>query len=132
MDDEYALVIPKFISLMLKDKRPPVYGTGRQARDFVYIQNVVDANIAAMAKRGLRGEVFNIASGRCHNILELVRILNAVLGKKIKPVFLKERKGDVYKNLADISGAKDAFGFRPEVDFIRGLRLTAEYFRENA
>jgi UDP-glucose 4-epimerase len=132
VDDEYAVVIPKFISCMLKDEQPPIYGTGRQSRDFTYIQNVVEANIMAAGKRGLKGEVFNIASGRDYSILELVKILNRLLGKDIKPVFLKERPGDVYRTLADLSSSKDALGFKPEVDFIEGLKLTAEYFKKNA
>ena len=132
MDDEYALVIPKFISCILNDERPPIYGTGKQSRDFIYIQNVIDANIAAVGKRRLRGEAFNIASGRDYSILELARILSRLSGKSIKPIFLKKRKGDVYKTLADLSSSRKSLGFRPRIDFIKGLKLTMEYFKENA
>ncbi len=132
VDDEYAVVIPKFISCMLKDKRPPIYGNGRQSRDFTYIQNVVEANITAAGKRNLKGEVFNVASGRDYSILQLVGILSRLLGKDIKPVFLKPRPGDVYRTLADLSSSRKALGFNPKIDFIKGLRLTLEYFKENA
>jgi nucleoside-diphosphate-sugar epimerase len=132
VDDEYAVVIPKFISCMLKNERPPIYGSGRQSRDFTYIQNVVKANITAAGKRNLRGEVFNVASGRDYSILQLVGILNRLLGKDIKPVFLKKRPGDVYRTLADLSGVRKALGFKPAIDFIEGLKLTIEYFKENA
>lgn len=132
VDDEYAVVIPKFISCMLKDKRPPIYGNGRQSRDFTYIQNVVEANITAAGKRNLKGEAFNVASGRDYSILQLVGILNRLLGKDIKPVFLKPRPGDVYRTLADLSSSRKALGFNPKIDFIKGLRLTLEHFKENA
>ncbi|MBM3254753.1 MAG: SDR family oxidoreductase [Candidatus Omnitrophica bacterium] len=130
-DDEYAVVIPKFISCMLKDQRPPIYGNGRQSRDFTYIQNVVQANLLAATKTNLRGEVFNIAAGLDYNILDLVKILNRLMSLNIKPVFLKKRPGDVFRTLADLSKSKNILGFRPKVDFINGLKLTLEYFKEN-
>jgi len=131
VDDEYAVVIPKFICSMLKDEPPPIYGTGRQSRDFTYIQNVVEANIMAAGKRTLQGRVFNIASGRDYSVLDLVRILNRLLSKDIKPVFLKVRPGDVYRTLADLSSSRSSLGFKPKVDFIEGLKLTLEYFKKN-
>ncbi|MEI6632083.1 MAG: NAD-dependent epimerase/dehydratase family protein, partial [bacterium] len=131
-DDEYAVVIPKFICCMLKDQRPPIYGNGRQSRDFTYIQNVVQANLLAATKTNLRGEVFNIASGRDYSILDLARILNKLMDLNIKPVFLKKRPGDVFRTLADLSSSKKRLAFRPRVDFINGLKLTLEYFKKNA
>jgi nucleoside-diphosphate-sugar epimerase len=128
-DDEYAVVIPKFITCMLKDERPPVFGTGRQSRDFTYIANVVDANILAAQKGNLKGEVFNIACGRSYSILELVGILNRLLHKKIKPLFLAKRPGDVFKTEADLDRARKILGFSPQVDFITGLKLTVDYFK---
>ncbi|MFH0739180.1 MAG: SDR family oxidoreductase [Candidatus Omnitrophota bacterium] len=131
-DDEYAVVIPKFICCMLKDQRPPIYGNGRQSRDFTYIQNVVQANLLAATKNNLRGEIFNIASGRDYNILDLVKILNKLMDKNMKPVFLKKRPGDVFRTSADLSNSRRSLGFRPRVDFIKGLKLTLEYFKKNA
>jgi nucleoside-diphosphate-sugar epimerase len=130
LDDEYAVVIPKFITCMLKGENPPIYGTGRQSRDFTYIDNVVEANILACQKN-IRDGVFNVASGRNYTVLQLVSILNNILGKNIKPKFLPVRPGDVYKTLADLSKAMRVLGFRPKVDFIKGLRLTVEYFKKN-
>ncbi len=121
LDDEYAVVIPKFISCMLKNEPPPIFGTGRQSRDFTYVENVVQANILAAAKTGLKGEVFNIAGGRDYSILELVRILNSIMGKKIKPVFLGLRPGDVFRTQADLTKVRRVLGFQPKVDFISGL-----------
>jgi nucleoside-diphosphate-sugar epimerase len=130
LDDEYAVVIPKFITCMLKNKPPPIFGTGRQSRDFTYVENVVDANILAAGKPGLRGEVFNIAGGRDYNILELIGILNVIMGKKIKPVFLALRPGDVFRTRADLTKVRRVLGFRPGVDFITGLKSAIKYFKE--
>lgn len=132
LDDEYAVVIPKFISCILKDEPPPIFGTGKQSRDFTYIDNVVAANLLAAQKANGKAMVFNVGCGRDFSILELVRALNAIMHKNIKPVFLKVRAGDVFKTKADISRIKKELGYRPEMDFIRGLALTVEYFKNNA
>ena len=142
LDDEYAVVIPKFITCMLKDEQPPIYGTGRQSRDFTYVSNVVQANILAAKKTNLfprlrrgippfagKGGVFNIASGKDYTILELVRILNKLMNKDIKPVFLSPRAGDVLRTLADLSKSKSILDFKPRIDFIKGLELTINYFK---
>lgn len=129
LDDEYAVVIPKFISCMLKNEPVPIYGTGRQSRDFTYIDNVVEANILASTKKQkFNGEVFNIASGKDYTILELVKFLNRIMKKDIKPIFLPLRQGDVLKTSADLSRTKKALGFKTKIDFLEGLKLTVEYF----
>ncbi|MCM8763118.1 MAG: SDR family oxidoreductase [Candidatus Omnitrophica bacterium] len=129
LDDEYAVVIPKFISRLLKNRPPPIYGSGRQSRDFTYVDDVVEANMLACQMRNSQGEVFNIGCGKSHNILTLLEILNKIMGKEIRPVFLPKRPGDVFKTQADISKARKVLGFRPKTDFIKGLRLTVEYFK---
>jgi nucleoside-diphosphate-sugar epimerase len=131
LDDEYAVVVPKFIHCISSSQAPPIYGTGRQSRDFTYVKNVVWANILA-TRKNFRGDVFNIASGKDYSVLDLVRILNRIFGKRINPVFLKPRPGDVFRTLADLSSAKKILGFKPQIDFIRGLNLTVEYFKNNA
>ena len=130
LDDEYAVVIPKFINCMLKEQAVPVYGNGKQSRDFTYIDNVVEANILAAEKCGLKEGAFNIASGKDYSILELLKQLNKIMRKNIQPSFLKLRPGDVFKTLADISKSKNILGFRPKTDFIEGLQLTVKYFKE--
>jgi nucleoside-diphosphate-sugar epimerase len=135
LDDEYAVVVPKFITCMLRGEHPPIYGTGKQSRDFTYVSNVVQANILATKKANFsrrsgippfagKGGVFNIASGKDYTILELVRILNKLMNKDIKPVFLNPRAGDVFRTLADLSRSKSILAFLPKIDFIKGLELT--------
>jgi nucleoside-diphosphate-sugar epimerase len=128
LDDEYAVVIPKFIHCILNNQSMPIYGNGRQSRDFTYVANVVQANMRAAEAAALRGEAFNVACGRDYTILELAGILNKILGKAIRPTFLDKRPGDVFKTRADISLAKRLLRYHPRVDFIRGLKLTVEYF----
>ncbi len=132
LDDEYAVVIPKFINCILKEKRFPVYGTGRQSRDFTYVSNVVDANILAAKNTSVKGGVFNVASGKDYTVLQLAKSINNIIGKDIKPLFLKKRPGDVFRTLADLSASKKFLCFRPKIDFLEGLELTVEYWRKNA
>lgn len=131
LDDEYAVVIPKFISCFIQGKRPPVFGTGRQSRDFCYVGNVVQANLLAMQKPGAKGEVYNVAGGRDYSILELVAILNRLTKKKLRPKLFAPRSGDVFRTWADLSKVKKELGYRPQVDFTRGLKITKEYFEKN-
>ncbi len=128
LDDEYAVVIPKFITCMLQNESVPIYGSGKQSRDFTYVSNVVEANILAARKANCNGGVFNIASGKDYSILELVKILNKIMDKDIKPSFFKPRPGDVFRTLADLSKAKKILGFEPKINFLKGLNLTVEYF----
>lgn len=129
LDDDYAVVIPKFISCMLENKRPPIFGNGKQSRDFTYVENVARANILSATKPGIKCAVLNIASGSDKTILELVSVLNGIMNNKIKPQLLPKRAGDVFKTLADISQAKKTIGYKVAVDFKQGLLRTVEYFK---
>jgi len=129
LDDEYAVVIPKFIDCILHGQNPPIFGTGKQSRDFTYIDNVVQANILAATAPDIKHEVLNVANGKDNTVLQLAAILNKIIGKEIKPEFLPARAGDVFRTLADISRIKAKLGFKPKVDFFKGLELTVEYFR---
>lgn len=130
LDDEYAVVIPKFINCLIQGKHPPIYGSGRQSRDFTYVGNVVDANILAIKARIPRYGLFNIASGKSYTILSLVSILNRLLKKEIKPSFLNKRPGDVFKTFADLSRARKLLGYNPRLAFIEGLSMTIDYWKE--
>ncbi|MBU1122741.1 MAG: SDR family oxidoreductase [Candidatus Omnitrophota bacterium] len=127
LDDDYAVVIPKFIDCILKDRQPPIHGTGKQSRDFTYIDNVVEANILAAVTVGVGGSVLNVACGKTHSILDLVEIINKTTNKSIKPVFTPPRVGDVFRTHADISQAQALLGFKPAVEFEEGLKRTVEW-----
>ncbi|MEM4216293.1 MAG: SDR family oxidoreductase, partial [Candidatus Anstonellales archaeon] len=128
---EYAAVIPAFISRMLKNKPPIIYGDGKQTRDFTYIDDVVDANIRAMETKNKNafGRAVNIAGGKQISILELAALLNKILCKNLAPVFEKERPGDVKHSLADISLAKQLLNWEPKTGLEEGLRRTVEWYK---
>lgn len=131
LDDEYAVVIPKFISCILNDEQPPIFGTGKQSRDFTYIDNVVQANILAATTPNIKFEIFNVANGKDNTVLELVDSLNKIIGKKIKPKLLPVRAGDVFRTSASIDKIKKVLKYKPVVDFEEGLRRTVEFFKES-
>ena len=154
LDDEYAVVIPKFIHCILHDEQPPIFGTGKQSRDFTYIDNVVHANILAatipntqysLLKLSPQAEgqdtrrqgtvpvshsVLNVATGQDQTVLYLVEAINNILGKNIQPKLLPIRAGDVFRTNADISRIKEKLGFQTIVDFDEGLKRTIDYFKK--
>lgn len=128
-DDEYAGVISKFIDCMLKNESPPIYGNGKQSRDFIYIDNVVDANILAATKNDIKCEILNIGCGESQTVLNLAGVINEILGKKLKPIFLEPRPGDIFKTLSDITKAKKVLGFRIKVSFKESIKRTVSWFQ---
>jgi nucleoside-diphosphate-sugar epimerase len=130
LDDEYAVVIPKFIHCILHNEQPPIFGTGKQSRDFTYIDNVVQANILAATTLGIKHEVFNVANGKDNTVLQLVDYLNKIIGKNIKPKFLPVRQGDVFRTCADISKIKELLDYKPKVNFEEGLRNSVDWFEK--
>ena len=104
-NSQYAAVIPKFISAILNNEQPKIYGDGKQTRDFIFVKDVVKANINA-AQSNFNGTI-NVASGKKLSINELFEIIKKTLKKDIKPIYLPERPGDIKHSLADITKMKD-------------------------
>lgn len=130
LDDEYAVVIPKFIHCITNDQPPPIFGNGKQSRDFTYIDNVISANILAATTPGIKHEVVNVACGEEHTVLELAESLNKIIGKNIKPAFLPPRAGDIFRTQADITKIGTRLNYKPLVGFEEGLRKTVAYFHK--
>jgi nucleoside-diphosphate-sugar epimerase len=129
----YAAVIPRFITSVLRGVPPPIYGDGLQTRDFTYIDNVVQANLAACrAPKAACGKVFNIACGERVSLLDILEIVYGLVGKRVPPNFEPGRVGDVRDSLADISLARDLIGYDPKIPFSEGLAKTFAWFRESA
>jgi UDP-glucose 4-epimerase len=130
-NSQYSAVIPLFITAMLAGKQPTIYGDGHQSRDFTYVANVVRGNLlAADADAKLvAGRTLNVANGRSTSLLELIAILNDLLGTKIQPIHAAARAGDVRESLADITQARRRLAYQPEVDFQEGLRRSIDYYR---
>ena len=129
---EYAAVIPKFILKVLQEESPTIDGDGLQSRDFTYIDNVVEANLRAAVAPNISGEVFNVACGEGHTVLDILNTVNGVLKKKVPPRFGPSRRGDVRRTLADISKANRLLGCKENVRFEEGLGRTVEWFRSLA
>lgn len=125
----YSAVIPLFIAKLLKGESPVIYGDGLQSRDFVYVENVVAANLKAAATPGAAGMTFNVGTGRSASLLVILEHLQRMLGTKIPPQIEPPRVGDVRDSLADISQAEKVLGYLPQVDLEDGLRRTVESCR---
>lgn len=125
----YAAVIPLFLKALLKGEPPTIHGDGRQTRDFTYITNVVDANVAALAAPSAAGEAMNIACGLRLSLLDLLGMLQEATGVTVAPRFGPPRPGDVRDSQADISRARSLIGFEPRVSVVEGIRSTVESFR---
>ncbi len=130
LDDEYAVVIPKFISCLLNKENPPIYGDGNQERDFTFIDNVVDMNIQCFEKDNIGSEVFNVGLGMPNSVNNLCKNLKEIMKSDIKPVYCPSRLGDVRKTHADMEKAKKLLDFSSKVDFLQGLKKTVDWFKE--
>lgn len=127
---EYAAVIPKFISAILDGRPITIFGTGKQSRDFTYIENVVMANIRAMVSDKGLGEAFNIGCGEKYSLLDLVEGLKRAMKADVSIEFLPPRPGDPFESQANIEKARTLLGYDPKIYFEEGLRRTVEWFTE--
>jgi UDP-glucose 4-epimerase len=126
----YAAAIPRFITAYARRERPQVYGDGRQSRDFTYVDNVVEANIAAAAAPKLSGESVNIAAGTPRTVLDVLEAISKEFGYSLPPVHAPNRPGDIRDSHADLTKAHALLGYKTTVDFQTGLRRTVEFLRE--
>lgn len=128
---QYAAAIPAFVTAILKDEKPTIFGDGEQSRDFTYVDNVVEANLLAAKAEHTAGEVLNIACGRAVTVNQIIEIINELLGKNIKPLYTDPRPGDVKHSLADITLAEKTIGYKPTVQFKQGLQKAIDWYRDN-
>ncbi|MHC4643541.1 MAG: NAD-dependent epimerase/dehydratase family protein, partial [Planctomycetota bacterium] len=128
---QYAAAIPAFVTAILKDKQPTIFGDGLQSRDFTYVDNVIEANLLAARAKETKGEVINIATGQAVTVNETIDLIDQLLGKNIKPIYADPRPGDVKHSLADISTAENLIGFKPKLSFKKGLQLAIDWYRDN-
>ncbi|MBQ2612527.1 MAG: NAD-dependent epimerase/dehydratase family protein [Methanobrevibacter sp.] len=126
-NSQYAAVIPNFITALLEGEQPIIYGDGEQTRDFIYIRDVVNANIKA-AESDYNG-IINVASGKKTTINELYKIISETLGSNIEPKYLPERKGDIKHSLADVNNMKK-IDYKVNLnDFENQLKETINWFK---
>jgi len=126
----YSAVIPLFVTAVLEDRQPTIYGDGTQSRDFTYVGNVVHANILASEAPNVSGNVYNAACGGTLNLLDLLHVICDVLNKPFNPKFGPPRTGDVLHSWSDISAAQRDLGYEPKISLTDGLRTTIEWYAD--
>lgn len=131
-DSEYAAVIPKFVTRLLRGLAPTIYGSGLQSRDFTFVKDVVQANLLAMvAPSSNCGRAYNIGRGDQVNLLDLLIALQELLGTSVEPVHENPRAGDVMHSSADASDAKRCLGFSADCTLRDGLAMSIGWYKEN-
>lgn len=120
--NQYSGVITQFLNSLTSSSSLKIFGDGKQTRDFIHVQNVVEANLLALKTNNVAGETFNIGTGTPNTINQLAKILLEIAGNPhIKLVHLKPRKGDIKNSVADISKAKEKLHYAPQISLREGL-----------
>ena len=127
-DSDYAAAIPIFLHRLIAGQPIIIYGDGRQSRDFIFVKDIVRANLMA-AESNTGGQVFNICSGRETNLLDLLEEISTISPQQPDVRFESPRAGDIYRSVGSPNRAEDAFGFRAQVTLADGLAQTVAWMR---
>lgn len=127
----YSGVISIFMMRAAEKTKAVIYGDGSQYRDFIFVKDVVQANLSAAMGRGISGQTFNIGSGRFTRIHELWQMITELAGVSIVPEFQDHRAGDILESVADIRKASEMIGFTPAYSFAEGLKITYDWYRNH-
>jgi len=126
---EYAAVVPRFAAAVLEGRQPTINGSGEISRDFVYVDDVVQANLMAARPSSPTGLTCNIAGGTRTSLLELLDSINEAAGSRVEPVFGPARDGDIPHSYADISVARHELGYGVGIPVAEGIRRTLASYR---
>ncbi len=127
---QYSGVVSRFISALLGDERPVIFGDGEQSRDFTYIENVVAANLSAASAPKAAGNVINVANGERITLNELLNELKQLTGRTdVTAEYRDSRVGDVRHSLADITMARELLGYESKVNLREGLKRTLDWWK---
>lgn len=126
---QYAAAIPIFVFKALKNEPIIIYGDGEQTRDFVYVKDVVNANVLAAQNENVIG-VFNVANEKAITINELAKLIIKTINSKSEIIYQPTRPGDIKHSLASIKETREALNFNPSHDLISSLEKTIEYFQK--
>lgn len=129
LDSDYAAAISIFSRLLVDNRVSTIYGDGLQTRDFVFVADVVRANILAIGTPGAAGKTINICTGEEITILDLVNVMREILPDAPEPVFAPPRSGDIYRSVGDATLAAEVLEFVPEVGLGEGLKQTVDWMR---
>src|SRR5262249_8772723 len=125
---EYAAVIPRFVTAALGGQGVTIFGDGTQSRDFCFIDNTVEANLAAASAPGVSGQVFNVACGAATSLNDVVRLVAGIVGHPVPITYATGRVGDVKHSLADVTAARTRLGYKGAVPFPEGLQRTVAWY----
>jgi nucleoside-diphosphate-sugar epimerase len=125
----YSGVLSKFILAFIEGAQPVVFGDGEQSRDFIYVENVVQANLLACEAPGCAGKILNVGTGSRFTLNKTLRLLEKISGKKAAAKYAPPREGDILHSQADISESRKILGYDPKVGFEEGLRRTWDWYR---
>jgi nucleoside-diphosphate-sugar epimerase len=125
----YSGVISIFMASAAQGRQPVIYGDGEQYRDFVFVNDVVKANLLAASADKAKGRVFNIGTGQCVTINALWNKISSLSGIDLQPLYADPRVGDILESVADIGRARTILGYEVDYAFDDGLRLTHEWYR---
>ncbi len=128
----YAAVIPKFITAILANEKPTVYGDGEQSRDFVFVEDIVEANLCATARAEAVGGVFNIGSGRSTSLNRVLEKLAAATDRVLALDRRPARAGDIKHSRADVTAAANLLNFSPKTPLEDGLARTLHWYQSEA
>lgn len=130
---EFANLASQFLWAMMEGERPVLYGDGAQRRDFTHVDDIVQANILAMeTSKKFGSEIFNIGAHKDYSLIELVEVINKVLGTKIEPEFVPNpvKETYIYTQLADLGKIQKELNYEPKVNLEVGIRKLAEFEKE--
>jgi UDP-glucose 4-epimerase len=132
MVSDYSGVITVFINNLLGGTVPTIFGDGTQTRDFVFVKDIVQANVLAMEKPSANGDVFNVASGSSTTLLNLLDVLQDVTNVRVHPKFMPQRVGDVKSGEATITKIERTMGYHPQTSLRDGLAQVVDAMRSNS
>ena len=124
-------MISIFMTKALHNEPAVIYGDGNQSRDFIYVQDVVRANLLAASAKVARGQIMNIGSGNSVVINQLWKAICVLSGQNLEPEYVPQRPGDIIESVAGIESAKALISFEPEISFEKGLASTFEWYRKS-
>jgi UDP-glucose 4-epimerase len=127
---QYAAVVPRWITAALTDRTPIIYGDGRQVRDFIYIDDLLQGIWLGAMHPDAVGKVFNLASGARYTLMELLQAIEEAVGYPLTPEYQPPRAGDIRRSYADVCLIQRTLGYQPRYTLQEGIRHTVNAYKK--